>query len=345
MDHVDDRERKTAGGDEARQQKTALVKPEDLKAGGFIPQRQPGKITIRCKAPGGRLTSERLVRIAEVARRYGQGIVHLSVRMSPEIPYVDLADLETVVRELGDVGQEIASCGRRFRVSTACAGCEYNPNGLTDTQELARAATQRFFGQDMPHKFKTCFAGCVRDCVRCRMADLGFQGMVRPKLVAENCTHCGLCVRSCQDQALAMGSDELPVRDLSRCISCGDCIKACPFEAMMAEEIGHGIFAGGKHGKHPHTAYPVAEFVPDEQVMDAIETTMNWYWEHGKPGERLGNVLDRVGVDPYRSALREVVGDRLLTARDLAQPKWRRIFYAGLAETFPAYREVGEQER
>jgi dissimilatory sulfite reductase (desulfoviridin) alpha/beta subunit len=320
--------------------KTTPRGADDLKAGGFIPQRQAGKITIRCKAPGGRLTSDRLQRISEVARKYGRGIVHLSVRMSPEIPYIDLADLDAVVRELGEAGQEIASCGKRFRVSTACAGCEYNPRGLTDTQELARLATERFFGQDTPHKFKTCFSGCVRDCTRSRMADLGFQGMVLPALAKENCTHCGLCIKACQDEALTMGADELPVRDLARCISCGDCIEACPFDAMVAETIGHGIFAGGKHGKHPHAAYPVAEFVPDDQVLPVIESTMSWYREHGQRGERLGDVLDRVGIDSYRKALRQVVGARLLTAADLRDPKWRRIFYPGLAETFPAYGEV-----
>ena len=319
------------------------ARASDLKAGGFIPQRQAGKITIRCKAPGGRLTSERLERIAEVARKYGKSVVHLSVRMSPEIPYIDLSNLDAVVSELAEAGQEIASCGRRFRVSTACAGCEYNPNGLTDTQQLARAATDRFFGQDTPHKFKTCFGGCVRDCVRSRMADLGFQGMVRPELVADKCTHCGLCARACQDDALAMGESDLPVRDDARCISCGDCIKACPFEAMVAKEIGHGVFAGGKHGKHPHTAYPVAEFVPDERVMEVIEVTMNWYREHGCRGERLGNVLDRVGVDSYRKALKAAVGERLLTATEVAQPKWKRLFYAGLAETFPAYGGIGQE--
>jgi dissimilatory sulfite reductase (desulfoviridin) alpha/beta subunit len=177
------------------------------------------------------------------------------------------------------------------------------------------------------------------------MADLGFQGMVRPRLVADNCTHCGLCARACQDDALTVDEADLPVRDTARCISCGDCIKVCPFDAMVVGEIGHGVFAGGKHGKHPHAAYPVAEFVPDEQVMDVIEVTMDWYRDHGRRGERLGDALDRVGVDSYRRALRMVVGERLLTPADIGQPKWKRIFYAGLAETFPPYADVGEEQR
>ncbi|NIM05665.1 MAG: 4Fe-4S dicluster domain-containing protein [Armatimonadetes bacterium] len=316
------------------------ARAEELKAGGFIPQRQKGKITLRCKAPGGRLTSERLEKIAAVASKYGRGIVHLSVRQSPEILYVDLADLDAVVRELGEVGQEIASCGKRFRVATACGGCEYNPNGWTETQRLSLEATARFFGQDTPHKFKTCFSGCVRDCMKSIMMDLGFQGMVEPKLLHENCTHCTLCVKACEDDALHMGEEDLPVRDLDKCISCGDCIKVCPFDAMVPKRIGHAIHVGGKHGKHPHTAYPVAEFVPDEQVMDVIEKTMTWYREHGEKGERIGNTLDRVGIDSYRRTLRAVVGDGLLNAAELKKPKWRNIFYRGLVETFPVYGDL-----
>jgi len=302
---------------------------EDLKAGGFIPQRQKGKITVRCKAPGGRMTSARLARIAEVARRFGAGIVHLSVRQSPEIPYVDLADLDAVVRELAAVGQEIASCGRRFRVSTACGGCEYNPNGWTDTQRLAQEATAGFFGQETPHKFKTCFSGCARDCTRARAADLGFQAMVKPELRPERCTQCTLCVRACDDDALRMAEDGLPVREASKCISCGDCIKVCAFDAMVAKRVGHAVYVGGKHGKHPHVAYPLAEFVPDDQVPNVIRQTMAWYRAHGRPGERIGTTLDRVGLDSYRRTLREVVGEALLTQADLEEARWRRLSYAG----------------
>ena len=320
------------------------ARAEELKAGGFIPQRQKGKITIRCKAPGGRLTSERLEKVAAVAREYGRGLVHLSVRQSPEIPYVDLADLDAVVRELGEAGQEIASCGKRFRVSTACGGCEYNPNAWTDTQRLAQEATARFFGRETPHKFKTCFAGCVRDCVKSRMMDLGFQGMVEPRLVVESCTGCTLCVKACEDDALRMGDGDLPVWDLDRCISCGDCVKFCPFDAMVPKRTGHALFVGGKHGKHPHAAYPVAQFVTDEQVPSVIEVTMEWYRRHGTRGERLGNTLDRVGIDGYRRELRKVVGSALLTAADLKKPKWQRIFYRGLADTFPTYGNLGPGE-
>jgi hypothetical protein len=48
-----------------------------------------------------------------------------------------------------------------------------------------------------------------------------------------------------------------------------------------------------------------------------------------------------VGIDRYRGALREVVGEALLSAGDLAKPKWERLFYQGLTQTFPAYGSLG----
>ncbi len=313
---------------------------EALKAGGFIPQRQAGKITVRCKAPGGRVPAERLARIAEVARKYGSGFVHLSVRMSPEIIGIDLADLDAVVAELAEAGQEIASCGKRFRVTTGCGGCEYNPNGLIDAQRLALEATGRFFGTDAPHKFKTAFAGCPIDCVRARGADLGFHGMMEPSFVSENCTRCGLCRRACKHDALAADEDGRPVLDPNRCVACGRCVGVCSFDAMVPARTGMAVFVGGKHGMHPHVSYPVAGLVPEEQACEVIGVTLDWYRAQGKRGERIGDVLDRVGLDDYRRALKPVVGPALLTAREICQPKWTVFFYPGVAAAFPRYGEV-----
>ena len=327
---------------EVKKEKLSTARAEDLKAGGFIPQRQKKTVTVRCKAPGGRVTAPRLRRIADLAEKYGQGIVHLSVRMSPEILYVKMDDLDAVVSELAEVGQEIASCGKRFRVTTACGGCEYNPNGLVDSQALAQESTRRFFGTNTPHKFKTSFSGCPIDCMRAREMDLGFQGMMEPKLVPENCTACTLCVKACQDDALRMEGDK-PVRDWDKCISCGDCVKVCPFEAMVAARIGHAAYAGGKHGKHPHAAYPLAQFLPDEKVFAVMEKTMEWYNANAPRGERIGETIDRVGMASLRASLKDVIGEYLIPPADLKKPKWRRLFWRGVAEAFPDYEAGAER--
>ncbi|MCG0277733.1 MAG: 4Fe-4S binding protein [Thermanaeromonas sp.] len=312
--------------------------PEELKAGGLIPQRQKRMVTIRCMAPGGRLTSQRLRAIADVADKYGRGIVHLSVRMSPEILYVKLEDVEAVTRELAAAGQRLASCGKRVRVPTACGGCEYNPNGLVDTQRLAQEVNERYFGWDLPHKFKISFSGCPTDCMRSRENDLGFQGEVEPALDPNKCNGCGLCVEVCQEGALYL-KDNLPWRDPGRCLGCGDCLHSCPTDALTVGRCGHAVYVGGKHGRHPHVAYPIASLVPDELIFPVIETVIHWYREHGQPGERIGDTIDRVGINILRRALKPVIGQYLLSHVDLEKPRWQSVFYRGVAATFPAYED------
>lgn len=315
------------------------LRPEDLKAGGLIPQKQKQTVTVRCMAPGGRLTSERLKRIAEVAEKYGRGLVHLSVRQSPEIVYIPLDKVEALAQDLAEVNQFIASCGKRIRVPTACGGCEYNPNGLVDTQKLAQEVNDRFFGEDQHHKFKIGFGGCPIDCIKARGCDVGFNGQVLPKLIEENCMSCELCTRACGEGALTMVNGR-PVRDLDKCLSCGDCIKACPFDAMVSERVGVSVFVGGKHGKHPQVAYPVAGLVPVEKASGVVQAVSSWYRENGRKGERLGVTIDRVGLDSLRTVLKEVVGDCLLQQEDIHNPKWSGLFFRGLVETFPEYGKI-----
>ncbi|TDA68807.1 MAG: sulfite reductase [Clostridia bacterium] len=317
----------------------AGLTPEDLKAGGIIPQRQNDKVVIRCMAPGGRITAARLHKIAEVAEKYGSGEVHLSVRMSPEILYVSLQDYPLVKEELAKVGQEIASCGKRVRVPTACGGCEYNPNGLVDTQGLALEFNRRYFGQDHYHKFKTAFSGCPIDCTRARESDLGFQGQVEPELVAEACSGCELCAEICPERALTMVAG-LPVRDVERCLLCGDCLKICPNDALVAGRTGVAVYVGGKHGRHPHVAYPVAELVPEGEIFPVAEAVMAWYRENGRPGERIGLTVDRVGIDRLRRVLKPLIGPHLLQQHHIRRQRWRSVFWAGAADAFPHYGEV-----
>ena len=272
---------------------------EELKSGGFIKQTQENLFTVRLRCPGGKLTAQQLKKAAEIAEKYGRGEIHNSFRQSLEIPYVHYRHFNAIVDELKKLDWSVASCGPRVRVPTACAGCTWNPNGLMDTQAMCLEVDRRYFGTATGHhKFKISFSGCPIDCARTREMDLGFQGIVEPELVAEECTACGLCVSSCEEKALTM-VNELPVRDYRKCIYCGDCVKVCPVDAMVTLRRGWLVRAGGKHGRHPIYAYEIAQFVTDEQCFSLIEKTVHWYQENGEGRERIGATFGRTGLPKY----------------------------------------------
>ena len=123
---------------------TKKIDFNDLKTGGYIKQRQKDLFTVRLRCPGGRIETEKLLEISKIAHKYSQkGVIHLSYRQSLEILYVDYHEFSNISAELKKIGMKVASCGPRVRVPTACGGCEYNPNGLTDTQGMARMVDEK----------------------------------------------------------------------------------------------------------------------------------------------------------------------------------------------------------
>src|SRR3989338_7238260 len=283
----------------------------ELKSGGFIKQRQKDLFTVRLRCPGGRLTTKKLIELARIADKYSKkGVVHLSFRQSLEILYVDYRDFDALVADLRNVGHKVASCGPRVRVPIACGGCEYNPNGLTDTQKMAEMVDEKFFGTSTYHKFKMSFSGCPIDCARTREADLGFQGVVEPAWDEDTCTGCTICSRACKEGAIVSHPETgKPIYDPAKCIYCGDCIRACPTESWKAERYGHFVRVGGKHGRHPREANDAAVFIPDEKVSNVIEKTLEWYKINGKKGERIGTTIDRIGLKSYIEFMKNTFSD------------------------------------
>lgn len=288
---------------------------KNLKAGGFIKERGKDLFTVRLRVPGGRMSVDRLSKIAAVAQKYGKGHVHLSVRQSIELININFEDFDKVVAELGEEQQKVASCGARVRVPTACGGCEYNPNGLVDTQKSALEVDEKLFGTATGHhKFKVGFAGCPFDCPKSAINDVGFQGGIWPALDAQECISCGLCAKSCAEGALSMEGGK-PVFDTSKCVYCGDCVKVCPTGAWKAEKKGYTVRIGGKWGRRPLVGTLYATFVPEERVVDFIAAVLAWYQEkaEGTGRVRLGDTILREGSQSLLDHLKKDFAEYLVT--------------------------------
>jgi anaerobic sulfite reductase subunit C len=280
---------------------------KNLKAGGFIKERAKDLFTVRLRVPGGRMPVERLKKIAEVADKYGGECVHLSVRQSIELIHVNFKHFDAVVAELAEAGQQVASCGPRLRVPVACGGCEYNPNGLMDTQQAALEVDRELFGSMTGHhKFKVGFSGCPHDCPKAAINDVGFVAAALPGWDENNCLACGLCATSCREGAIVQGKDEKPVFLPENCLYCGDCVKVCPSESWEVLKRGYSVYAGGKWGRQPMVGTLIATFFPADQVVPVIREILEWYKDQAEAlGRiRLGEVLLRKGVASLLDRLR-----------------------------------------
>lgn len=294
-DHNLEEQRRTKVEVELEKGKKGVFDLDQLKSGGYIRQRQKDLFTVRLRCPGGRVTFDKLKKIAEVGSKYSKNdYVHISVRQSIEIPYVDYRDFSSLSEELQEVGQKVASCGPRVRVPSACSGCEYNPNGLVDVQKLCLEIDQKYFGIQCNHKFKISLSGCPIDCLRTNEMDLGFQGAVEPLWDEETCIACRICGYACKEGAIINDPETgKPNIDRSKCLLCGDCIRACPTNSWMEGRKGLVVRVGGKHGRHPICGSVIAVLLPEEKVGDVIQRVIEWYNDRGqgKGRIRIGDIL------------------------------------------------------
>lgn len=146
---------------------------------GIYGQRQEGVNMVRCKIPGGNLTPEQLIAIADVLEQYVQhDVVHISTRQNFQIHYVPLGDTPAVIRRLGKAGLTTReACGNTVRNITAGPLTGLCAHEYVDITTHLDAAVVYFLRhpltQHLPRKFKISFSGCECDPAQGMLHDLG----------------------------------------------------------------------------------------------------------------------------------------------------------------------------
>ena len=270
-----------------------------LKKGGFMRQKQKNNFSLRLRVVGGNVTAEQLAVIAEVAKKYGDGHVHLTSRQSVEIPFVKLDDISEVKAALAEGGVEPGVCGPRVRTVTACQGSEICPSGCIDTYSLAKELDDRYFARELPHKFKFGITGCQNNCLKAEENDLGIKGGIRVAWREADCINCGVCVKACRNGALTQEDGKI-VLDESKCNFCGRCFKSCPTEAWDTVH-GYIVSFGGLFGNSISTGETILPFIDDhDKLMAVCDAAISFFNDNANPSERFRFTIDRVGADKFR---------------------------------------------
>lgn len=267
-----------------------------LKKGGFMKQKQKDHFSLRLSVVGGQVTTEQLVAITEVANKYGHGYIHLTSRQGVEIPFIKLDDIDKVKEELAKGGANPGVCGPRVRTITACQGAEVCPNGCIETEELAQELNDRYFGRELPHKFKFGVTGCQNNCLKAEENDVGIKGGVRVTWVKDKCINCGLCAKLCREDAISIEDGDIVVND-EKCNNCGRCSIGCPTDAYDTVP-GYLISFGGLFGNKINKGTEIVPFVEDKETLFAIcDAALKFFDENANPSERFKFTIDRVGKE------------------------------------------------
>lgn len=275
-----------------------------LKAGGFMRQKQKNTFSLRLRVVGGTLTTEQLSTIIAVAKQYGHDYIHLTSRQGVEIPFIKLEDIEEVKAALAAGGVSPGVCGPRVRTVTACQAGKCCPSGCIDAYAIAEGLDQRYFGRQLPHKFKFGVTGCQNNCLKAEENDVGVKGGMTLNWVEDDCISCGVCEKACRRKAITMEDGKIIIND-DLCNYCGRCVTACPTNAMEGTS-GYLVYFGGTFGNDIQKGTDLVPILRDEETLYRVtDAAIDYFAENAQPGERFAKTLERLGWDELREKVKE----------------------------------------
>jgi len=72
---------------------------------------------------------------------------------------------------------------------------------------------------------------------------------------------------------------------------------------LVGKDDGWILMIGGNVGPRPRLADELTSGLTDEAALDLIARLVEFYRENGKKGERLGKMVARIGLEPFRELL------------------------------------------
>ncbi|MFH8220457.1 nitrite/sulfite reductase [Streptomyces sp. NPDC018057] len=157
--------------------RTGLLEPEELEDEYFM---------MRVRITGGRLTTEQLRAIGEVAETYARGTADITDRQNIQFHWVRIEDVPAIWERLEAVGLSTTeACGDcpRGMLGSPVAGVAEDEiiDGTAALDEIVR----RYIGDprfsNLPRKFKTAVSGSPLLDVAHEINDISFVGVVHPE--------------------------------------------------------------------------------------------------------------------------------------------------------------------
>lgn len=145
--------------------------------GLFLRNPTPGRFMLRVRIPGGRTTSYQLNALADIAGRYGNGVLDVTTRQQIQVRHLAIGDVPTVFDLLQRVGLTSMQTGMdSVRNVMTCPVAGLNPNELLDGTEIVRAINQEVLGNkaytNLPRKCNVAVTGCLDNCLHMETQDI-----------------------------------------------------------------------------------------------------------------------------------------------------------------------------
>lgn len=305
-----------------------------------LPEEFPGLEhfhTMRINQPSGWFyTTAALRELCDIWDEHGSGVLNMH-GATGDIIFLGTRteELEPCFAKLTAKGWDIGGSGSAMRSPSCCVGparCEWS---CYDTMEACYELTQEFqfdlHRPSYPYKYKLKFSGCPNDCVasvaRSDMSMIGVWkddiridqaavkayagGELKPKNGGAHVDKLDikaditdLCPTACMD----WDGKTLKI-DNKNCNHCMHCINLMPDALRIGTDVGCTILLGSHAPilEGAQMSWVIVPFMQMEPPYDELkELTANiteWWAEHGKNRERIGELIMRLGMRAFLEAV------------------------------------------
>jgi sulfite reductase alpha subunit len=265
-------------------------------------------------------TSDALRALCDIWDKHGSGLTNMHGSTGDIILLgCKTEQLEPTFADLTNLGFDLGGSGSDMRTPSCCVGparCEW---ACYDTLNACYDVTQNF--QDelhrpmFPYKYKFKFAGCPNDCVasvaradmsiigtwkdEIQIDDKGVQAYAKDGVDIQS-EVCAMCPTGCID----WDGKKLKIQD-EDCVKCMHCINVLSKALKPGKERGATILVGAKApiigGALLSSVFvPFIEMKPPyEEIKELAEAIWDFWGEHGKNRERVGEFIQRVGLGTF----------------------------------------------
>jgi dissimilatory sulfite reductase alpha subunit len=281
--------------------------------------------TMRINQPSGWFYSSDAIRtLCDIWERRGSGLTNMHGSTGDIIFLGTKTDqLEPAFKELTEAGFDLGGSGSAMRTPSCCVGparCEW---ACYDTMKLCYDLTMNYQDElhrpPFPYKFKIKCAGCPNDCVASvARADLSVIGIWKDDIQQDDAAVAqyaagGLNIQKdvcerCPSRCMDWDGSKLTINN-RECVRCMHCINVMPKALRPGKEKGATLLIGSKAPivQGALLSSVLVPFVPAEELLDTLKELISRVWEfwdeYGKNRERVGELIQRVGMPNFLDAI------------------------------------------
>ncbi|HZP02679.1 MAG TPA: dissimilatory-type sulfite reductase subunit alpha [Terriglobia bacterium] len=281
--------------------------------------------TMRINHPSGWFyTSDALRKLCDIWEAHGSGLTNMHGSTGDLVFLGTKTDqLEPVFAKLTEAGFDLGGSGSDMRTPSCCVGqarCEWACyDTMATCDDLTRTYQDELHRPGFPYKFKIKCSGCPNDCVAAiARADLSIIGTWKDDIqqddaaVAEYAAS-GLDIQKdvcdrCPTRCMSWDGKRLAINN-RECVRCMHCINVMPKALRPGNEKGAAVLIGAKAPivQGALLSSVLIPFVPAAELLDTLKELISRVWdfwnEYGKNRERVGELIQRVGMPSFLDAI------------------------------------------